>query len=179
MVGLETQADGSVTPLPRLAGVLDQRQRFIIHGWNAERDNKYSYAGHNQFLGSLVLNAAADYTLLSYYYMLDRWNAEWAQDGSSVKLSFKDDKNLSLNFEFKPGAPQKRVLICIIDNVMLDKLCSVNVKVNNLKTESEVSKREFDKAIEALRFHIIFVHPSDELAIKFIECNCLMGSLSM
>ena len=139
VLGLDTQANGSVTPLPRLAGVLDQTQRFLIHGWNAKSDNQYSYAGHNHFLGSVVLNAAAEYTLLSYYYMLDLWYAEWAQDGSSVKLSFKDDKNLSLNFAFIPGVPQKRVLICIIDDVMLDKLCSVNINVNNIKTESELS----------------------------------------
>ena len=97
-----------LTPLPRLAGVLYQRKRYLIHGWNAKSDSKNSYGGQNPYLGSMVLNTSADYTLLCDYNLLDFWDAEWAQDGRSVKLSFKDDEDLSLTLEVIPGAVHRR-----------------------------------------------------------------------
>ena len=100
-IGLDTQADGSITGRRALIGHLEE-PNVRIHGWDGMPNKELCSKGWNPLLGEIVYSKSANNTtLLSYFDLLKHFNVSWSSNGTICKATSKRNSDLKLDFKFR------------------------------------------------------------------------------
>ena len=177
-IGLDTQASGSVTNVRELIGELDYNESYVIEGWSGNTSTKY-YGGYNNILGKMIYSDEATSTIYSYGDLLMKFGVEWMDNGSRCVATSRVDPSITLDFVLH-SQDNENVLVADATEYHDKLLVSSSVKVCEMDVaevlggDNPITRRDFDKAKEVLRFHE-FVHPGDGGMLSFAKSNCLYG----
>jgi hypothetical protein len=181
IIGLDTQASGSITNDRNLIGNIDLTRCYQISGWNGKcgdtATREPSYGGMNKWFGKIIYNKDATMTLISYWDLILKFDIVWSKNGKVCTATHKQLKSMVIEFGYKESSDKKsRVLVADISPLYRD-ICGEqnDLKVNALTTEEskELRKDEYARALEVLRFHS-FVHPGDKAMEEFVSKGCLL-----
>lgn len=181
MVGVDTQADGSVTNIRELLGDLDPRASFRIRDWSGDTTGKQYLAGENEFLGRMVYSEDCDGTLLAYCDLLKSFHVRWTADGSVAEATHKKTPRITLRFQLncKGGQTNTRSKVLMADASAVWQWLvrpeeELTLRAAAVGITPLMNKRELTLAMEVNRFHM-FVHPSDSSLKDMVKKSCLSG----
>ena len=177
IIGLDTQASGSITNDPRLVDTSHDYGKVTVTGWDGQSGSTIYSRGKNSLLGPLVLSEDSAGTLLSYKDLLNHFDVVWSEDGQSCKATSKVSPRLTLSFKLG-RAGSERTLTCDLSRGVYEQLVVNAVAPREWVTDEDwlmaMDKPMLARAKEVLRFHN-FVHPSKDATKRFIKHSGVMG----